>query len=299
MATTEKIKNELTQKNTQVVTVETMVRKAMNTLSEALPAHMNAERLVRIALTTLRTNPKLYECDPNSFLGALFQSAQLGLEPNVEGQAYIIPFNNRRKIGNDWKTIKEAQFQIGYKGYVELFYRHKNAVSLSFNKVCEGDDFDFEYGTDAYLKHKPAWDSTDVVAYYAVAKLSNGGSIFKVMSQEECIQHGKQHSKCYDKKKEEFYANTPWATDPDAMCLKTVLIQLMKLLPKSFELQRAIASDETIKMVGPQTKNMFEVKDETNWEEGQVAEENGDKKPESPAPNAKTWDDIDNLQPEE
>ena len=226
-------------------TIIEMIRKSTKELGTALPQHMRPERIVRIGLTTLRLNPKLYDCTPASFLGALFQSAQLGLEPNVEGQAYIIPYG------------KSAQFQVGYKGYVELFFRHQSALSLDMQEVYENDQFDYEYGTNSFLKHIPALTNRGIViAYYAVAKLKDGASVFKVMSKEDCIKHGQKHSKTFN--------NGPWKTDQDAMCKKTVLIQIMKLIPKSIEIQQALKMDETIK-----TKvdiDMAAVPDETDWQ---------------------------------
>ena len=211
-------------------TIVDLIRKSTKELGDALPQHMRPERIVRIAMTTLRLNPKLYECSPASFLGALFQSAQLGLEPNVEGQAYIIPYKG------------VAQFQIGYKGYVELFFRHQSALSLDMQEVYENDNFDYEYGTNSFLKHKPALTKRGVViAYYAVAKLKEGASVFKVMSKEDAIKHGKKHSKSFNS------GSSPWSTDVDAMCKKTVLIQIMKLIPKSIEIQQAMVMDETVK----------------------------------------------------
>lgn len=262
MTNIEKAKEGLAK--TKTMDIKEMIQASLNELGKALPSHMNPERLVRIALTTLRLNPELYSCTPESFLGALFQSAQLGLEPNIEGQAYIIAYNKKYKEGNEWKTKKEAQFQIGYKGYVELFYRHQSALSLQMEKVCANDEFDFSYGTESHLKHKPANSNRgDVIGYYAVAKMQNGAHAFKYMSKDDCMEHGKNHSKCVDKKNNTFYSNTPWVTDVDSMCLKTVLIQLMKLLPKSIEIQKAMAMDNTVK-----TKidtDMFNIKDETDW----------------------------------
>ena len=235
-----------------------LIQDSAKELGKALPAHMRPERLVRIALTTLRLTPKLYECDPKSFLGALFQSAQLGLEPNVEGQAYIIPYKNQGRM--------MAQFQIGYKGYVELFYRHEHSLALDMQTVYENDKFDWQLGTEAYLKHRPATtDRGEVIGYYAVAKLRDGVSLFKYMTKDECMAHGRQYSKCYDRNKGTFYSSTPWATAPDQMCMKTVLMQLMKLLPKSIEIQKAVAMDETVKTeIKP---DMFEVKDRMDWQD--------------------------------
>ncbi|MFA5217158.1 recombinase RecT [Sulfuricurvum sp.] len=263
-----------------IASIETIVKKSLKTLGEAMPSHMNPERLVRIALTTLRLNPKLYKCTPQSFMGALFQSAQLGLEPNIEGQAYIIPFNNSRKdpATGRWNKVLEAQFQIGYKGYIDLFYRHSSAVSLDAQEVRENDQFDFKHGTNAFLRHKRLLKNRgDVIAYFAIAVLKHEAEIFHVMSVDECMDHGKKHSKCWVTKEWDegkksyvevkapyFLKDTPWATDPGSMCKKTVLIQLMKLLPKSIELQKAVAMDNTIKT--DVMADMSVAKDNTNWE---------------------------------
>lgn len=254
--------------------IEQLIQSSLKELGKALPTHLNAERIVRIALTTLRLNPKLSECTPESFLGALFQAAQLGLEPNVEGQAYINPYLNSKKITDEngkikWIKVLEAQFQIGYKGYIELFYRHKVAEYIDTHAVHENDIFDYEYGTNSYLKHCPKFkDRGDVIAYYAVAKLKDSGSVFKVMSKDACIEHGKVHSKCFDKETQSFDKNSSWFKFPDAMCKKTVIIQLAKLLPKSIELQKAFAMDDTTK--SKLDVDMFNIKDETNWDEEEI-----------------------------
>lgn len=227
-------------------TIQALIEKSAKELGKALPEHMRPERLVRIALTCLRLNPELGRCTQASLLGSLFTAAQIGIEP-VAGRAYLLPFNNNKKQPDgSWKSIKEAQFVLGYKGLAELFYRHEKAVELTWSDVCANDEFEYQYGTDAYLKHKPALKMRgETVAFYVVAKLQNGGRPFRVMSKDDCMAHGRKHSKTYDKKTGEFYSSSPWATNPDAMCLKTVLIQLAKLLPLSVEVQRAIEADES------------------------------------------------------
>lgn len=277
------LKTQISQEKFKVIPIETLIQKSVTELGKALPKCMSAERLVRIALTSIRLNPKLSNCTGESFLGALFQAAQLGLEPNIEGQAYLIPYSNSKKENGKWIKKDEVQFQIGYKGYIELFYRHGAAQSIDMHTVYENDIFDYEYGTDQFLKHKPALKNRGVpIAYYAMATLTNGGRIFKVMTHEECIEHGKAHSKCYitkewDESKKQyievtphFDKNSPWSKDPKAMCKKTVLIQLAKLLPKSVELQKALAMDNTTK--SKLDVDMFNIKDETNWTENDLAD---------------------------
>ena len=260
----------------KVVTLEEYIEQRKTQVEQMLPANMTIDRFLRIAYTAFRTTPKLADCTQQSIMGALLQAAQLGLEPNTEGQAYIIPYTNT-KYKNEKKTfVSEAQFQIGYKGYIELFYRHGAAQVLDMHTVYENDKFEYAYGSQPYLKHCPVLKNRgEVIAYYAVAMLRNGGSVFKVMSRDECIEHGKTHSKCFITRKWDenaktyvqvephFDPNSPWAKDVNAMCKKTVLIQLAKLLPKSVELQKALAMDSTTKSIIK--KDMFEVQDETNW----------------------------------
>lgn len=218
-------------------TLEQMLKSAAADLGRVLPRSMNAERLIQIALTAIRQTPKLAQCTQSSFLGALLVSAQLNLEP-VAGRAYLIPFRNKN-------GLLEVQFVVGYKGLAELFYRHRKSVGLSWGTVREGDQFEYEYGTNEYLRHVPApkADGT-VLGYYVVAEL-RGTKKFMYMTKEACITHGKKHSKTYDHKTKRFDPSSPWHTDENLMCLKTVLIQLGKVLPLSIEIQMAIASDET------------------------------------------------------
>lgn len=250
------------------VGIQGLINQSIKELGRALPDHLSAERLARIALTCVRMNPDLTKCTPESFMGALFTSAQLGVEP-VAGRAYILPFNNSRKQADGtWKTIKEAQFVMGYKGLADLFYRHEKAVQLDWGAVHEGDNFQYEYGTNSFLKHVPALKNRGpVIAYYVVASLQGGGKPFMVMSVEDCISHGKKHSKTFDSKTGEFYKSSPWATSPDSMCLKTVLVQLSKILPLSVQLQRAIAADETSREFRQGIDDALDLPDTTTWED--------------------------------
>jgi len=244
MATTDAVKTAL-QKTGQPRGLKDLIEESVKELGRALPKHLGPERLVRIALTLIRTNPELSKCTPESFLGALFTAAQLGVEP-VAGMAYILPFRNNRKIGDEWKSVLEAQFVLGYKGLASLFYRHEKAIELSWGIVHAKDDFDFQYGTSPFLHHKPAKTARgEVIGYYVVAGLDRGGKMFLYMSREDCLDHGKKHSKTYDKKAEKFSDKSPWFTSEDSMCLKTVLIQLGKIMPLSMEIQRAIQADES------------------------------------------------------
>jgi recombination protein RecT len=170
-----------------------------------------------------------------SFVAALMQSAQLGLEPNTPlGEAYIIPYNS--------KTGMKAQFQIGYKGVIALAQNTGLYRSIYAHEVFANDTFSYELGLNKDLKHIPADEPEgEPVYYYAVYHLLNGGYDFAVWSVNKIEKHRDQYSKAAK------YPDSSWQTDFNAMAKKTVLIALLKYAPKSIELARQLAMDSTIK----------------------------------------------------
>jgi len=258
-------------KTTELISVPDLIQNSIPELAKMLNDEKAATRFARIVTTSCRVNPDLLECTPLSFMGALFTAAELKLEP-VAGHAYLIPFWNSRKVGDGWKKIREVQLVLGYKGIADLFYRHAKAISLSWGVVHKNDEFEFEKGTDSFLKHRRALSERgEKIAYWVMAKMS-GGCEFEVMSYEECIIHGEKHSKTFDKKSGEFYKSSPWVTSEDSMCLKTVLKQLSKTLPLSVEIQKAIQADETTRYVNPvdvqsgKVGTVIDLPDQTNWD---------------------------------
>lgn len=274
MASVDATKQTLLKKD-EPIDLVALIKKAAAELSLALPEHMRAERLVRIATTNIRQVPQLANCTPESFLGALFTAAQLGIEP-IAGRAYILPFYNSKKRLNpkpgesEWHKVLEAQFLIGYKGLAELFYRHEKAVMLNWGVNKAGDEFKYELGTEAHLRHIPAQERGETLGFYVIADLGKAKP-FLYMTLAECLEHGRKHSKTYDKKTGEFYAASPWSTNRDAMCLKTVLIQLCKVLPLSFEIQRAIEQDETSREYRKGVKDILDTPSTTTWTEPPTA----------------------------
>lgn len=207
---------------------------ASGELARAVPGQITPERIARIALTSLNTVKHLAECTQESFAGALMSCAQLGLEPGgPTGEAYLLPF---------WSTKRrayEVQLVIGYQGMVKLFWQSPMAKHLDAQVVHENDTFDYEYGLTPKLAHKTSLTGRGrPIAYYAVASMTNGGSAFVVLSPDD-IERIRQRSKAKD--------DGPWKTDYDAMAKKTCIRQLFKLLPKSAELARAVAHDESIR----------------------------------------------------
>lgn len=202
----------------------------------ALPSHLqaNAGRYIRSFMTQIRQVPRLVECSKASLLGAMLTGTALGLDPTPGlGEFYILPYGN------------EAQFQLGYKGMLALAYRG-GVRKIWAHEVCKGDEFDIEWGMVERLFHKPLLDGErgDVRGYYAAAVLPNGEVSFVYKNKGEVEAHGRRFSRSYGR--------GPWVTDFDAMAKKTVAKQLFNWLPKSTELARAIARDETIVLAQPE-----------------------------------------------
>jgi len=202
-------------------------------LQKALPEHITPERITRIALTTIRTNPALQECSPGSLLGAVMQSAQLGLEPGLVGHCYFVPFwNNKEKR-------REVQFIIGYKGMIDLARRSGHIQSIYAHTVHEADTFDYELGLHPKLVHKPATGQKGEMTHvYAVAHFKDGGYQFEVFSKQD-IENVRKRSKSKD--------NGPWKTDYEEMAKKTVIRRMWKYLPISIEIQKQVTQDETVR----------------------------------------------------
>lgn len=222
-------KTSMQQGGNAKTTMQGLIQAMEPQIRKALPSVITPERFTRMVLTALSSTPKLQTCTPQSFLGAMMQAAQLGVEPNTPlGQAYLIPYGN------------VCQFQLGYKGLIDLAYRSGEVSSIQAHEVHENDVFEYEYGLEPKLRHVPAMtDRGPVTYYYAVLKLKNGGVGFEVMSREDVETFSRKKSKAFN--------NGPWQTDFDEMAKKTVLKKVLKYAPLKTEFARAVATDETVK----------------------------------------------------
>ena len=194
-------------------------------------------------------------------------AAQLGVEPNTPlGQAYILPYNN--------KGVMEAQFQLGYKGLIDLAYRSGEVEVVQAHIVYENDEFECEYGLDPKLSHKPAAsDRGEPIKVYAVFKTKSGGYGFEVMSMDDVKKHAAKYSKAYGS------SFSPWKTNFEEMAKKTVLKKVLKYAPLKSDFVRAVVQDNTIKseisddMYSVQNETVYEAEfTEVNTETGEVVE---------------------------
>lgn len=216
-------------------TMKAYITRMKGEIAKALPSVMTPERFTRIVTSAISTTPQLAQTTPQSFLGAMMTAAQLGLEPNTPlGQAYLLPYKNHGKL--------ECQFQLGYKGLIDLAYRSGQVTIIQAHEVRENDEFSYSFGLEPTLHHVPArGDRGNVICYYAMFRTKDGGFGFEVMSREDVEAHARQYSKSYGN------GYSPWSTNFDEMAKKTVLKKCLKYAPLKSDFVRAVASDGTIK----------------------------------------------------
>lgn len=196
------------------------LHKMRSQIEKVLPEHVTVDRIERITLNEIRRNPKLLQCDRNSLFGAVMQCATTGLEPGPLGHAYLIPFKGK------------VQWIAGYKGLIDLAFRSGNLSNVYAMVVRESDKFDFQFGTNGFIEHRPnlrAPADEPIIAAYSVAELETGGTQFELMPAAEI-------NRIRDEKSESSGNSwSPWQTDYNEMAKKTVFRRMSKWLPVSIE----------------------------------------------------------------
>lgn len=232
------IQNAATKPSTRTeagrATMQAYIKRMEGEIKKALPSVLTPERFTRIVLSALSTNPKLQETTPESFLGAMMTAAQLGMEPNTPlGQAYLLPYYNSKK------RCLECQFQLGYKGLIDLAYRSGEVSTIQAHVVYEHDKFSYAYGLEPQLEHVPAMgDRGSPTHVYAVFRTKDGGYSFGVMSIDDVRRHAQRYSKSFE--------NGPWQTNFEEMAKKTVLKRILKYAPLKSDFVRGVSQDGAI-----------------------------------------------------
>lgn len=234
-----------------------LVNDMMPAITAALPSVITPERFTRMTLSALSANKDLQQCTPASFLGAMMTAAQLGVEPNTPlGQAYLIPRKNKGTL--------ECQFQLGYKGLIDLAYRSGEVKTIQAHTVYENDEFEYELGLEPKLKHIPATSNRgNPIYFYAVWTGKDDAFGFEVMSKEAIDAHAKKYSQSYDS------SYSPWKSSYEEMAKKTVLKRCLKYAPLKSDFVRGVAADETIKHAesGADLSDFLSRPDETEYVE--------------------------------
>jgi len=215
----------------KIKTFGELLEKRKDAFAKILPRHMNPDRLIKVALLAMSRQPLLLSCTQLSLMQSMMAAAQLGLEPDgVLGSAYLVPYKNN-KTGN-----YEAQLIPGYRGLIDLARRSGQIARIEAHVIREKDEFDFAFGLEMRLSHKPHFpdDAGQIIGAYALAELKDGSKQVEVMSRAD-IDAIRNRSKAKD--------HGPWATDYSEMARKTVVRRLIKYLPLSVELATAVELD--------------------------------------------------------
>jgi recombination protein RecT len=189
----------------------------------ALPKHLTADRLCRVAVTEMNKNPKLFDCQPVTVLASIIMAAQLGLEPGVNGQCYLVPYKG------------VCQLIPGWQGYVDLISRAGRA-SVWTGAVREGDEFTYKLGSCPVLEHTPSdEDGGNFTHVYAVGWVKGAQwPVIEVWSRAKVAKHLNQ----YNRVGERHYA-LQGENNLEMYGRKVALLQVMKYMPKSVEMRDA------------------------------------------------------------
>ena len=211
----------------------------------------NVTRFVSSVVSAVQANPALAKCSNASILSAALQGEALQLPPSPQlGMFYIVPYKNKKKVGNQWVDVDEAQYQIGWKGYLQLAIRSGQYKNIVVSEIKEGEveynpiteEMDIHPITDPAVR-----EAAKTVGYYAMFELMNG---FKkqLFSPVESIQaHAKKYSRGYRYDLEKGKSTSPWSTNFDAMAKKTMIRQLIgKWGIMSVEMQQAYVADQSV-----------------------------------------------------
>jgi phage RecT family recombinase len=224
--------------------------------------YLTPERMLRLAVNAVSRTPGLQHCDPQTVLGAIMASTALGLEPNTpEGQAYLIPYKRRAKVGNQWVDVWDCQFQIGYRGFITLAYRLPGLQTLQAEAIHQHDRFQHQLGSETFLRYEKTLDERgDLRGAFCYTRINGGeaatilplAEIMKIRGRSETYKaltgraaearstyEADQNAKA---KKDLDYAaaklaDTPWEMWEDDMAAKSAVKKHCKKLPKALGME--------------------------------------------------------------
>ena len=203
------------------------LERSKSAITMALPKHLSPDRMMRLALTCFSTNPQLRKCTPQSILSSVVVASQIGLEPGIAGQGYLIPYNDT------------CTFVPGWQGLVGLLNNTGRATAWS-GAVFEGDEFDFRLGSEPRCHHVPGenyGDPDKLVWVYACGKVNGSEQpVVEAWPMARVWRHRDQFNKVG--KRHYSYEN------PEMYARKVVLLQVLKYMPRSIELNNALAASD-------------------------------------------------------
>jgi len=201
-------------------------------IASMLPKHITPERMLKALFLAASKTPALFSCTQESLIKSLMDASSLGLDcSGTLGSAYLVPFQNRKK------NVTECQLIPGYRGLIDLARRSNEISSIEAHPVYAQDQFEVSFGTNPVLVHKPYLKpdrKPQYICFYAVATLKDGSKQIEVMTLAD-VEKIRGMSK--------MGTSGPWKDHFDEMGRKTVVRRIVKYLPMSAELEKALQLD--------------------------------------------------------
>ena len=217
--------------------VETRIERTRHIVEPALPSSVKFNEMKAKALLEIQSNPSLAEATPASVFWSFVHATSLGLSVSrISGEAFIVPFRD--------KGIQKAQLVIGYKGMVKLAYQHPKIIDINSYTVFEEDEFEVDFGSEPRIIFRPEIDGKreKVRAAFCVVTIlgrrDKTGKVMQMMNIDE-LNKVRDSSRGHDN------ARSPWKNWYEEMCRKTVLRRTLKTVPRSSEIDRAMALEDS------------------------------------------------------
>ena len=236
------IENSLTKSKQRLGISAYLTQDAVKNQINQVIGGKDGQRFISAIVSAVTTNPALQECSNQSILSAALLGESLKLSPSAQlGHYYLVPFNNTKQ------GIKEAQFQLGYKGYIQLAIRSGQYKKLNVLAIKEGELVKFDPLNEEIvvnlIEDEEARENASTVGYYATFELTNGFRKALYWSRAKMENHALKYSNGYKAKK----GFTFWEKDFDGMAFKTMLRQLIsKWGIMSIEMTSAFESDMAV-----------------------------------------------------
>lgn len=217
--------------------VEGRIERTRYMVEPALPSSVKFDEMKAKALLEIQSNAQLADATPQSVFWSFVHATSLGLSVSrINAEAFLVPFRDKG-------TLK-AQLVIGYKGMVKLAYQHPKILDINSYTVFEEDDFDVDFGSEPRIVFRPEIDGKRQkvrAAFCVVTLLGRRDKIGKVMQ----MMNVDELNKVRDSSRGHDSPTSPWKLWYEEMCRKTVLRRTLKTVPRSTEIDRAMALEDS------------------------------------------------------
>lgn len=264
------VNNTLTKSRQRLGMAAYLTQDAVKNQINEVVGGKNGQRFISAVVSAVNNNPALQECTNQSILSAALLGEALKLSPSPQlGQYYMVPYDDKEKG-------KVAQFQLGYKGYIQLAIRSGQYKKLNVLAIKEGELIHFDPLNEEIevnlIEDEEQREAAPTIGYYAMFEYVNGFRKALYWSKKKMEAHALKYSKGYASDKRKGTAWTFWSRDFDGMAYKTMLRQLIsKWGIMSIDMATAMDSDMAV-LHEDGTKDYVEI-DESAVIDAEVVEE--------------------------